>query len=349
MLWPMAPRVEIVPAEASDPLSAPRQVALRSLESIPRRRAVTLAVAAHSLQPGLAPCPWTIRGTLDAIDRLSMRVGAVVLLGNIAAAETVFERGALGHAAHELSITARPVGRRQMLRLAESRRPAQIPMAWIGTNLVSLVPLSHRETRRGWVGPCESALDQLAELMGYEAPTDPTLRIGGRLVSEVFASSTTLIDAHWWAAADEHGVLCSQTAAPEHVLGAAVGEPYGHAAVDGWLAGLLNLRTKLRHHGQSAGTGTPPDIISVGGKRRPWPAVKLDTGPRTPVVHKPSLTAGIASRAVQALWGVGNTSASAGRDGVNTRTRGKLAPPLRGRFVQHWDEFRSVQLDAESA
>lgn len=338
----MAPRVEIMPADASDPVAGPRQVALRSLESIPRRRAVTLAVAAHSLQPGLAPCPWTVRGVLQALDELKLLVGSVVLLGDLAAAQTVFERGALGHAAHELTITARPGGPRQLLRMAESRRPAQVPMTWIGTNLVTITPLAHHQSGKAWHGPCETALDRLAALTGYDAPTDPTVRIGGRLVSEVFASSSAIVDAHWWAAADDDGVLCSEIAAPEHVLGAAVGEPYGHAAVDGWLAGLLNLRTRLRHHG-SAGRRSDVDVISVGGKRKPWPAVKLELAPRSPPVARPSLTAGIAGRAVQALWsGVAAPSSRA-------PSHRRLPPPLRGAFAHHWQEYRAVDLDAESA
>jgi hypothetical protein len=315
----MGPHVHLLPADPRRPREAARATARSLLKRLPRQREVTVAVVGWARQPGLAVPWWTLEGVLEAVDELDLRAGEVTALG-------------------EPSASGRPKGRPPADRLGAGAggdrfvrlslpgltRPARVPRSWIGTNLCLVSPLAHRRgdgrrlslRREGdldWVEPVQSALAALVSGLGADGPLRAQARAGARLAREVFASSTLILDATWWAAAQEHDrrsqapsyQLASELVAPEHVLGTpSLGDPDAVLNLDAWLTGLLGLGRAI----------VGADAPRVVGRRHPWPSSRLP---------EPRASGRLADRAMDALW-----AGAAPRQG--------LGPTVPGRFSDAW-------------
>ena len=320
----MPARVEILPADERRPTLAAHVCLDRLLRSVPKRREITLGIMSHGNMPGLGVPPWTLRAALDCFDARKLRLRDVFVLGDPEAGQRLFERASFGHPSG--SITPFPPSGRESLRikLPETGVPARVPAHWVGTNLVLLAPLCHQRARAGaWTGPLVTSVRNLAAGLGYHAPSDPALAIGARLISDVFATSTVLLDATWWAAADDEGRLACDPTAPEHVLGIACNELDDMKVVDEWLDGLLNLAAATTGHQRSHAR-----VPFVTGRRKPWPIARLPA--------RPLPAEGLAGRAVKALWG---------RRSLPAPVRAALRPSVPGKFSSAWSSYRPVDFD----
>lgn len=284
------PLVHLLPAEPTAPAHAARETALRALESLPRRRHVTVGLLGWAPRPGLTVTPWTLRGVLDALEVLRLELESVALLGDPAVGRGVFDR--VVEASTETSRGWHSEERRLGLTMPGLPRPARIPSAWVGTSLCLLAPLAHRANRpgddaRAWLGPAQSALATLAAACGIERPGEAGASAGARLVQEVFAGCCLVIDATWWSVVAPDGDYAAHPVAPEHCLATADAESDGAArCIDEWMTEQLGLP---RHTSFAA----PPQIPRIEGRRRPWPRAKLP---------EPAGTHGLATGRVEPLW-----------------------------------------------
>lgn len=288
---------------------------------------MTLGIVAHGHLPGLCVPPWTLRATMECLEQRKLGVRDVFILGDLEAGQRMFERASFGHALGRFH-PSHPRGDDGIrLKLPESPNDAQVPASWVGTNLVLLAPLCHQRTRNGgWRGPILNAMHHLAGALGYRAPNDPTTHVGARVVSDVFASSTTLLDATWWLAAESDGVQACDPIAPEHVLSVACHELEDLRAVDEWLDALLNLGAVKGAHANAH-----PSVPLVTGRRRPWPIARLPA--------RRFASEGLAGRAVKALWG---------RRSLPEPVRAALRPTIPGKFCHAWSSYRPVDLSTPS-
>lgn len=315
----------MLPADETRPSLAAQACLTRALTTVPRRRGVTAALVAHGDLPGLAAPPWALRGMLDAVDRARLQLRDVTTLGDPETGQRLFERASFGHEAGQMRPTTPQHDDGIRLKLPESMLPARVPSAWVGTNLVVVAPLCHQRRRGGgWSGPMSTAARQLARGLGFTSPSDPAVAIGARLISDVFATATFLIDATWWAAADQDGGLACDPTAPEHVMAVSCSEPEDLMIVDAWLDGLLNLSNATPTHRQG-----DEEVPFVSGRRRPWPIARLP--------HRRITAEGLAGRAVKALWGTRSVPAT---------VRAALRPVVPGKFSSAWSSYRPVNLDA---
>ena len=284
------PLLHLLPAEPAAPARAARETALFALESLPRRRHITIGVLGWGSRPGLTVTPWTLRGVLDALDVLRLELESVALLGDPAVGRGVFDR-----------VLTSTSGARQGWHSEERRlglsmpgllRPARIPSAWVGTSLCLLAPLAHRASHpegrgQAWMGPAQSALATLAAACGVERPGESAVNTGARLMQEVFAGSCLIVDATWWSAVRSDGEYAAHPIAPEHCFSTADAAVEGAAGcIDSWIAELLGLpRNSPFEH--------PPAIPRVKGRRRPWPRARLP---------RPGQATGLAGQHIEPLW-----------------------------------------------
>jgi hypothetical protein len=316
------PLVHLLPAEPTAPAHAARETALRTLESLPRRRHVTVGLLGWAARPGLTVNPWTLRGVLDALEVLRLELESVALFGNPAVGRGVFDR--VVEAGAETSRGWHSEERRLGLSMPGLPRPARIPSAWVGTSLCLLAPLAHRPARpddeaRSWMGPVQSALATLAAACGVERPGEAGATAGARLVQEVFAGCCLVIDATWWSAVTSEGEYAAHPVAPEHCMATTDAEQEGAArCIDDWITQLLGLP---RH----ASFASPPRTPRVDGRRRPWPRAKLPD---------PLGGRGLVNERVEPLWTPDPTAPRVAAPDVSV-----LRVP--GSFGATWERYES--------
>lgn len=284
-------------------------------------RPMLVGVAEHGHGPGVGIAPWTRRGLASAADRHGFRLRGVDLT----------EPGAVPSLHAPLGdIPEDEPGQALDLDVPGARRPRRVPAGWFGAHLCLLVPCvfeQHHDVRGDlWLGPAAwafAALDRFCTTDRWPTPELPwALRrgapvprrsaIGARLASQVFASTTLVVDAAWWAP-----VRAGESSAPELL---AVGQCLATASerpdetwarqclaeLDPWIARRLHLERGPANHG----------IEELGDARE-------DAWPRA----TPPRARSLASQTLRALWSRQAPSASSER---------RLPPAVPGPLARCW-------------
>ncbi len=312
----MPPRLRAHSIAIEHPWQAARQAAAAVLADAPRGRPSIVVVARWGSHPGLCPSPWSLQGTLAALQDTGL-TGHGVVLGERGAADPLTMRlathGLRPPPDDEGTIALRPAG---------SSRPLRIPRSWLGRNLCLVLPCIHRriEAKRGstptWQGPVSMALDELVTRWAGASFRDATAAMG-RTLMDAFAHVSVVIDGSWWAPLASDHSAAPLLLAPERVLGLRLASPVTMGTsldarqLDAWLGAQLGL--PLRR---------PTEAVRVEGTaaRTPWPTLPRST-PRAP---------GLAGKAVGALWRRADRSAP--------RTLA-LPPAVPGALAALWDEY----------
>ena len=272
-------------------------------------------MAAWGAHPGLRPGPWTLDGVLAALSDAGLR-GDGLMLGNVAPTDRQAMRLA------SAGFSPPPEEGTVPLRPAGTRRPVRVPRTWLGRNLCLVIPCVHRSPAKGsaeaWTGPIGAALDQLAQHWGGPLPRDP-LGSGARLLSEIFAHTTVIIDGSWWAPLGSNDAAAPLLLAPERVLGLRLPSPVTDPTaldprpVDAWLGAQIGLPGRRP---------SPPPRVEGSAARTPWPRIPR-VAPRS---------TGLAGQAVGALW----------RRTDRPKSRKTALPPaVPGSLARLWDEYEA--------
>ncbi|MEE9386048.1 MAG: hypothetical protein V3V08_21770 [Nannocystaceae bacterium] len=249
----MSAVVHAAPLDPRDPAQAVQDLVCAAMDVAPRRREVTLlTVEWGRRRAGCGLAPWT----MPAIQRALQRRG----FSHLTAA------GKSGHTACDPSCATTTAMHRAMtpLRLAENVIRAQLPVGWLGTNLVLVAPLAHRKVARRWASPCASAMLALAHAMGLDG--DVAIELP-RLLAEVFATTTLVLDATWWTAVDTRGRPMADPRCVGHCLvTSSLTQPTTSTALDEWIDSRLAIRRAFRP------TGTD---LRCEGDLGIWPTARL--------------------------------------------------------------------------
>jgi hypothetical protein len=278
----------------------------------PRRELVVIAVDWGNA-PGIAVAPWTLAGVREAARDHDLRTREL----RIAACG--------GDAEHVQA--SDDDGPRVSVELPGSHRARRVPKAWFGAHLCLAVPCIHvRKRVRGqahpvWLGPAHQALRALDRACdgpsGRESPN-----VGARLATAVFASTSIVIDATWWAPMQPDDAAAPSLLALDRCLALAAVSPSSawrrHVldALDPWLAANLRLGPMPAGDGSVRAAGTAAST--------PWPRApnKIGAPPRS-----------IATEAVAALWDAGRRRP---RRAVPER---RLGPSVPGDLARLWHAF----------
>jgi hypothetical protein len=313
----MRSRVLVHGIDPAAPAEAAREAVASALSALPPARSLLVGVVAWGDGPGLEPARWTLQGVRAAARDAKLVAGYHDLGPHHA---SVTGRWLRAHPDAIDGDAPRPI----TLEVAGARRPRRIPRGWIGRHLCLVVPCVHqRHERFGrskcWVGPMACALQALAQATGVPGDDEPT-DVGARVAAQVFASTTVVIDASWWAP-----MRASQAAAPHLValdrclvLGttapAELWTQDGATVIDTWLAARMGV------------AGPPPRNMAVPQWVGPAAA---DAWPRPPAAARRNR--GLAGQAIDALWRVGDL----GRAKASAATR-RLPPAVPGALARHW-------------
>jgi hypothetical protein len=333
------------------PREAARAAAASAFASLAPARAVLVGLVTWGDGPGLEPAPWTLDGVLAAATDVGVDV-AFEPLGPHEAAAT--HRWLRAHA------RSRVEDRRAVtLEIPGARRTRRIPRPWIGRHLCLVTPCVHLGRPRlgrsaSWVGPLAAAFEILASVTGAARPSDEqSSELGRRLAAQVFASTTLVLDASWWAplvadAGRPSDPAASHLVALDRLLVMGTSAPaeqwarHGPQLLDAWLTMRLGVSRSprstdahedaLRFIGPGAARGWPHPA-AAGPERH-----RRGTGGR----GLPSLE-NLANRfsrgALEALWRVSDS------------TRGRAAPlrlpaAVPGALARHWHTFGSTTRQA---
>ncbi len=277
----MALRVWVEPVEVGAPTVAARAVTDAVEAEAPRGREPIVVWLGADDRPGHAPAPWTADGVFEALGataRLSVAGPSPRVGPHPSADEGPFVE----------------------LSLPGALAPLRVRDAWIGARACIVAPC--REAADG-TGPVGSAFAALAHRLGGVRPRDPAAvagKLGARWAPLLFSHVGVVVDATWWAHADDDEIVEVQ-----RCIG------YSHAAdddvvrADRWLAAQV---------GRTAPTG---DVRVRGtAARSPWPTIPA------PHVDTPW-----ARRTAGGLW----------RTAPAVPARGRTTP---GSLARAWDEYR---------
>ncbi|MFV8751984.1 hypothetical protein ACNOYE_15670 [Nannocystaceae bacterium ST9] len=347
-------------ARASDPTAPERAAAELTaslLATLPRRRAITIALVGLGPHAGLVATPWVLTGLLSQLIERERTPVSVLLLGDATSGEMALRRAASRVAGERACYELPSRDRNVVLRPAAERgESARIPREIVGTSLLVIAPLLHRRAsaggREAWLGPLAGALGGFARSCGLARAGKPEperlVAAGHRLIGEVFCGAAMLLDATWAGIAEPEAepssdamlrklagksseppalALSSELVAPEQVLALAdlarLSLPV-LLGVDHWLAHLLGLGVRVGARFE----GPTPD---VEGTLDRWP--HLLAGPRAPE-H------GLAGRAITGLrTQIQKESAKAkAKVGALIGASPRAALPARvpGRFASEW-------------
>lgn len=282
----------------------------------PRRELLVLGVG-WAPAPGVAVAPWTLTGLRMAAREhgLELREARIPACG---AAEP---RG-LDAAAHALDD-----GRRVGVEVPGSHRVRRVPTTWFGAHLCLVVPCVHvrapGKRAHEWRGPADQALRALDRACLGPAGRE-SANVGARLATTVFASTTLVVDASWWAPMQpDDGAAPSLLAVDRCIaLGTIAPTPGWRQqvldALDPWLAGNLRIGPMQSGHGSVSTAGSAASL--------PWPRApgKVGTPPRS-----------LANEAVAALWDAGRR-----RTRLVAPDR-RLGPAVPGELGRLWHAFDS--------
>lgn len=277
-----------------------------------------LLIASHGERAGLAPAPWTV----DAAVAAASPAGYAELGPH--------EGRRLQRCLHASGMRdlGTPDAPHLAVRLPGAHARALVPRAWIGRAAVLVTPLVHVATRAGtptqgdarFQGPVASSLCALARHCGVEAAGPGLAHLGARLLDEIFAHVTVVVDAAWWAARiDDQAEAAALTPVGRLVV---LADPPARDTLfdlDTWLLQRLGLRAGTR------GVGVP---IRGPAAEASWPRVTL------PVVlppRRPGL------RTIRALWRPDDGSGHGLRG-----PRPALPRPIPGPLRDAWDRYGSV-------
>jgi hypothetical protein len=283
-------------------------------------RPLLVAVAGWGDAPAVAVTPWVLAGVRRAASDHGLGASAVDLAS------------ASMHGSQRRRITAAGLplepsdGRPVQLEIPGTRRPRRIPRPWIGQHLCLVVPCVHRRGGQpgdaGWVGPIAAGFAALDHACAPAGMHRDSAVAGARLAAQVFASTTLVVDASWWAP------LHASDAGPPFVLGLdrclvlsseVPSEAWNLSVLDcfdGWLATRLQI------------DGASPRADSTMTVRGSAAALAWPRAPRR--TEKPR---GLAGQAIQALW-----SASRGRPRVAGPERA-LLPNVPGPLARWWYDY----------
>lgn len=262
-------------------------------------RTLLVGVAERGHGPGVGIAPWTRRGVVQTAERHGLRLQGFDLTAPGAVPSLHAPLG---------DIPEHEAGHALDLDLPGARRPRRVPVGWFGAHLCLLVPcvFEHHHDVRGdlWLGPAAwafAALDRFCTTERWPTPELPlALRrgapvprrsvLGARLASQVFASTTLVVDAAWWAP-----VRPSEASAPELLpvgqclatASEAPDEAWAQrclAQFDPWIARRLQL--------ERVTASDPGDMIEELGDGRE------DVWPRA----TPPRARSLAAQTLRALW-----------------------------------------------
>ncbi len=332
--------MHLLPVDLTQAHEAARQCCLLASKGLPRRRAATVLLLGWSAQPGMCIAPWTLRGTMAAIDRRQQSRTQPEFLGASAANEGIASRVDDANQIQADSVPALPP---LFLKIPGFRRAARIPGHWPGTTLHLVMPLMHRHRGQGlgWAGPMQSALASLAQHCGVQGRVEPQARAGANIITSVFAGSVAVLDATWWAAASpvlpaaprhlprgslharpNEALQLGARVAPEHCLATqAIRDHDESMAIDAWISIQLGLQ-----EGTLDNRGVEP--LRILGKRYPWPHTRLPSPGSSSTSH------GLAGRAIEALWRTRNST----RPATRGRSMTALPAPVPGPFAALWHQ-----------
>lgn len=282
------------------------------------RRPLLIGVSEVANGPGVGIAPWTRAGLSRAATRHHLTARGVALRST---PRGLTASAALGDLEDDAS------GPSVSLDLPGTRRPRRIPTRWFGAHLCLVVPcvfIQQDGPFGAWLGPAAEAfasLDRCCTVSHLPPPglltssrgsttIVPTASLNGaRLAAHVFASTTLVIDAAWWAPV-HRGDGCAPELNPLGLC-LATGVPHPDErwtqgcvqALDLWLTGQLQ-DTVIEAVGSAAGD--------------PWHRVSLPRA-RNPL-----------RQTVRALWGRAGTGAPAER---------RLPPAIPGPLAKCWHGY----------
>lgn len=329
----MHARLRAHPIAVADPTRAAHQVAAAAFGDAPRARPLVLAVARFGAHAGLRPSPWVLDGVLHAIDEAGLRATALSL--------GLHPRGVTDPIATQLTTRGvEPLDPRDaavLVRAPGSRHGLQVPRALLGGSLCLVLPCVHRQLPgkdgTAWRGPIGEGLASLAAALGSGSSTRDPIEATARLLAELFAHVSVVIDAGWWAPLSGEGEAAPLLLAPERALGLRLSSPVvGDAALDplladAWLGAQLGLPLRRR-------PSEAPRVVGPAA-RTPWPKLPR-TAPRDASPGGSWWAASLAAAAprapaaLAALWRPGDRPAP---------RRAALPPAVPGALARLWDEY----------
>ena len=240
----------VLHAAALDPRApnvAAQRVVATVLRHAPNRRAITVLRVGQGRGRPLATAPWVDAAIRDAVG----------------------EHGAQTLPSPWPTLAASPLGERVELKPIGRGERMRVPAAWIGTNLVLIVPLVHRRVRRSWQGPFHAAAIALATSLGVTQDVADALR-GAH---DVFSHMSIVVDATWWVATRADRRNCEAPVCVGHCLATTDTRLPRLLALDGWIESRLGLRDD---------DPTTADVL-VEGELGAWPQVQW---PGSASVHR---------------------------------------------------------------
>ena len=335
---PMQPQVLVHDVDPAAPREAARTAAASAFASLPPARTILVGLVSWGDGPGLEPAPWT----LDGVRAAASDVGANVVFEPLGPFEaTALHRWLRAQPEASPSEDRRPI----TLEIPGARRPRRIPRPWIGRHLCLVTPCVHVGRSRlgratSWSGPLSAAFETLALATGAPRTADDvTSEIGHRLAAQVFASTTVVLDASWWAPlVGEAGKPITEPAvshlvALERCLLRATSAPaeqwdeQGPQLLHAWLGAHMGIEKRTR-----ASEGIDDAVRFVGpGAQRKWPVPPAVGAERRRRLGVRNLLPGngLADKALDALWRVSDS----------TRTRSsvlRLPAAVPGPLARHW-------------